>query len=607
MITRMPQKEWTNREVSGLLENLAAALQIKDAAKNKFRIIAYENAAAAVEHSTSELKDIWEEGKLDAVPGIGESMTQHLEELFKTGRSKHFEEILSGIPPATFELIKLPGIGPKTAHKLVTNFKISDTHPLEDVKKLAREGKIKDIEGFGEESQKEILETIEAYKADSQRLLYSYALERASEILNWVKQQKEATRVDTLGSLRRGVSTIGDIDLAVATKSPQVVLDHFVNFPKKTKVIEKGSASASIVIPGGIQVDLMVQDPASYGSLLQHFTGSKHHNIALREYALKKGLSLSEYGIRNLAPGGVKKVGTQKMEKFETEAAFYKYLGLEYIPPELREDAGEIEAAKEGKIPNLIEISDVKGDFQIHSDFDIETSHDLGVSSMEEIILKADSLGYEYLAFTEHNPSKGEHNVNQIIDLLKAKREAVDVLNYSFVKTKCKSVKKVFNSLEIDILPNGELPVPEEGLATLDFALVSVHSSFRQSRVEATKRVLSALAYPKVKIFAHPTARKLLNREGIDLEWEKIFAYCVKNKKFLEINGDPARLDLPDFLVKEAQSRGVQFSLGTDSHYVGGLDNMQFGVLVARRGWVTKDKVLCTQSLDAVEKLLEIR
>jgi DNA polymerase (family 10) len=291
--------------------------------------------------------------------------------------------------------------------------------------------------------------------------------------------------------------------------------------------------------------------------------------------------------------------------KFSDEKSFYNYLKLKWIPPELREDNGEIEAAVNNNLPKLIKEKDVRADLQIHSDFDIETSHDVGESSMEAIIEKADSLGYEYIAFTEHNPSKSRHSKSQITDIIKRKKEKVDKLSEKLKKDNYSNIKRVFNSLEIDILPSGKLPVPMEGLRFLDFALVSIHSSFKKTRKQMTDRVISALSHEKVKIFAHPTARKLNTREGVELDWETIFDYCVNNDKWLEINADPMRLDLPDFLVKDAVTNNVILTLGTDAHHKDMLDNMKYGVYVARRGWAQKENVVNTKSLDEFEKLLK--
>ncbi len=584
-------KTLTNIQIADLLRNVAASYQIQSEEKNRFKIIAYQRAADAVEHATSELKDIWDEGELDEVPGIGTSIAKHLDDLFKTGNSKHFDSLLRRIPTPVFELMKIQGIGPKTALKLVKNLGIKS---IDDLEKAAKANKISGLEGFGIDSQAAIIKSITEVKGRSRRLLFPYAQEIAFEVIDWLNKHPRVERADPLGSLRRKAATIGDIDISVATDEPQVVIEHFVKYPKAQRVLEMGVISAGIVVAGDVQVDLMVQPPDSYGSLLQHFTGSKHHNVALRNFALKKGLSLSEKGIKV----------NGKTEKFDTEEKFYAKLGLQWIPPELREDQGELAASLNNSLPQLIELKDVKADLQIHSNFDIETSHDLGLSSMEEVIKKAGELKYEYVAFTEHNPSRSKHTDQQIVDILKRKKDKVEEINYSFVKRMKTSVQKVFNSLEIDIMPDGRLATPDSALETLDFALVSIHSAFGLEKNEMTKRILSALAHPKVKIFAHPTGRKLTKRESVEADWERIFEYCAVNNKWIEINCDPMRLDLPDFLVKVAKDLEVKFTLGTDSHHWEGLGNMGNGVNVARRGWLTKNEVINTRSLAEFESMI---
>ncbi len=580
----MTTKPLTNLQIAELLRDVAASYQLKDQKKYYFQIIAYERAADAVEHATSELKDLWDDGKIEDIPGIGPGIAEHIDELFRYGKSKHFDDLMKDIPPEAFKLMELPGIGIKTAMKL-----IAEGDPKEVKAKLAQ---------------------VEAIKKKGKRHLLPYAAMIAHELMDYLMNEPAVLRVDPLGSLRRQAATVGDIDISVATNKPQTVLDYFVKYPKTQKIIEKGDRTASILLPGDVQIDLMTQPPESYGSLLQHFTGSKHHNIALREYSLKKGYSLSEYGIKTTSTG--------KMTKFKDEKTFYKFLGLSYIEPELREDTGEIEAAAAHKAPNLIKLQDVKADLQIHSNFNIETSHDLGESSMEDIIQKGNELGYEYLAFTEHNPSQKGHNDKDVVEILKRKREKVDELNYSIKNMDTKYIqmssaplrqgyeglKKVFNSLEIDILLDGKLPIPEEGLNLLDFVLVSIHSSFNLDRDSMTKRVLEALAHPKVKIFAHPTARKLNEREGVELNWPEIFDFCLKNDKWIEINADPMRLDLPDTLVREAVKKGVKLTFGTDAHHVDGMNNMVFGVSVARRGWAEKKDIINTKSLEEFERCL---
>lgn len=589
-------KNMTNLEIAELLRAVAASYHLKGEGKNRFRIVAYQRAADAIEHLSSEAKDLWDDEKLKDVSGIGASIASHLDEIFKTGKSKHFGKIMKGFPPAMFELMKVPGIGAKTAFKLSKKLKIKKAKgALKKLEKAVKKGEISGIEGFGEQSQEAIEKSIVETKGRKRRHILPYATGISEEVITWMKKSQAVKKVDSLGSLRRRASTVGDIDIAVSTNKPKEAIEHFTKYPKKRRILERGERTASIVIPGDVQVDLMVQTPTAYGALLQHFTGSKHHNIALREYAIKRGMSLSEYGI--------KKSG--KVMKVSTEEQFYKKLGMDYIPPELREDTGEIEAAINHKLPKLVELKDIKADLQMHSDFDIETSHDVGESSMENMIKRANDLGYEYIAFTEHNPSKSKHNEKQIIDLIKRKKEKVDKLNSSFVKKQKGSVKKVFNSLEIDILPDGRLPVPDKGIELLDFALISIHSSFRLEREKMTNRVLEGFKHPKVKIFAHPTGRMLGKREGVELNWPRIFEFCEKHKKYLEINAEPMRLDLPDTSVREAVKAGVKLSMGTDAHHADGLANMIYGVSVARRGWATKKDIISTLSFSKFDKIIK--
>lgn len=592
-----------------LFRSVAAAYSL-ERGDHRFQSIAYQRAADAVEHATSEMKDLWEEGKLQEVAGIGSAMASHLDELFKTGRSKHLEGLLKHYPEAVFELMKVPGIGVKSAFKLAKTLGISKAHgAIERLEEAAKKGRVKGIEGFGEDSESKILQSISETKSRSRRLLLPFAWEIADNLLVWLRKHPAVLRAEPLGSLRRFAATVGDIDIAVATKDPGAVVKHFTSYPKKSRVIEAGQASASLMLASEVQADLYLQPPESFGSLLQHLTGSKHHNIALRTYAVKIGYSLSEYGVvkttkREIDEGTEKgEMGTtwkhakKGLKKFATEEEFYKYLKMDWIPPELREDNGEIQAALAHQLPNLVELGQIKGDLQIHSNFPIEPSHDLGDDSMESIIEAAEALGYEYLAFTEHNPSVGAHTPAEIIELLKRKSVVIDKINYSREKRSGKGVRKVFNSLEIDIRPDGSLGVPEAGLELLDFALVAIHSSFRGSREEMTKRVLAGLEHPKAKILAHPAARMLNGRNGIDLDWEKVFDFCLKNNKWLEIDAEPARLDLPDVLVKEAVKRGVKLTLGTDSHNKEMLPMMKFGVAVARRGWAQAKDIVNTLPL----------
>ncbi|HLD01924.1 MAG TPA: hypothetical protein VJC10_03530 [Patescibacteria group bacterium] len=576
----------SNREIAMLLKNVAAAYAIKNEQKYRFQIIAYQKAADAIESSTSEVGDLIQDNKLNTLSGVGSSIQASLQELIKTGKVKHFQEIMEDVPKAVFPLLNIPSFGPKKAYKLVTHFKLNnDKTVIEDIEKIARTGKIADLEGFGEKSQSEIVKAIAEFHSGTTknvRMVLPFAQELAEKIITYLKQSPDVLEAYPLGSLRRQKSTIGDVDIAVATNKSQAVIEHFVNYPYKERVLEKGTVTAGLLVSGGKHIDLMVQPPDRFGSLLQHSTGSKQHNIHLREYALKKGLSLSERGIKKLD------AKTDTIEKFKTEEAFYNALGLDWMPPEIREDTGEIEAALSHTLPKLVELSDIKGDFHLHSSFPIEPSHDMGKDTMEIMIEKAKKLGYKYLGFSEHNPSLSKHTKEQIYSILAKRREKIEHLN--MVQ---KSVR-VFSLLETDILPNGSLAIDDKAAAYLDATLVSIHSVFGMDKKTMTKRVLTGLSHPKAKILTHPTGRLLNQRNGYELNWEEVFLFCKEQSKAVEINAFPNRLDLPDELVREALKYGVKFFIDTDSHAVEQMDMMRYGVSVAQRGWATKDDIMNT-------------
>lgn len=598
-------KNMNNQEIARLLRAVAAALEVKG--ENRFRIVAYQRAATSVEHATSEVKDLWDDNKLTSLPGVGANIAQHLDTLFKTGKVKHFEKIMSGLPEAMFEFLEIPEIGAKTALKLCKKLGITKAHSaLKRLEEAARDGEIRDIEGFGEESERNILEGIREFKERTRRMPLPYAQELAKKMIAYLEECSFAKEVYPLGSLRRKAATVGDIDIVVATNAPQKVINHFVNFKDKKKVLEKGERKASLLLKNGEQIDLRVQEKASFGSLLQHFTGSKQHNIHLREIAMKRDLSLSEYG--------VKKKG--KLIKFKDEKSFYNYLRMDWIPPELREDKGEIEAAQGKKLPNLVKLEDIRGDLHIHTSFNIETSHDLGKNSGLEIAKRAAEKGLNYIGFADHNPSTSQHNKEQIIGLIKRRSKYIEQIKATNKKIICEKssceksnqakLKKlfIFNGLEVDITPNGSLAVPNEGLELLDYVIASVHSSFRMSRDLMTNRVLKALEHPKVRILGHPTGRKLNKREGFEVDWDKIFAVCKKRNIFLEINAWPDRLDLPDVLVREAIKNGLKLVINTDAHALNDLDLMEYGVSVVRRGWAERRDIINTLSLEKLRAIL---
>ena len=574
----------TNLEVSKLLKNIAAAYSIQDEKKFRFQIIAYEKAAESIENSPTELKDLAKENKLTGIPGVGPTIQSRLEELFKTGKVQHFEDVLKDIPSAVFPLLDIPSFGPKKAFRLVSEFNLKDPETvIQDVVKIAMKGSIATLPGFGEKSQSDILRAIDEYgrgKTKSARMALPYANDLAENMLAYMRKCEAVIKVSPLGSLRRRRETIGDIDMAVATNDPKAVLDYFTAYPHKERVIERGERTSSIIVSSGKQIDLMVESPKGFGALLQHFTGSKAHNVHLREYALSKGLSLSDYGIR-------RKGSDDKYTLYDTEESFYAALGMDWVPPEMREDTGEIELALKHQLPKLIELKDIKGDFHLHSNYDVEQSHDAGQNSMEEMVEKALKLGYIYLGFSEHNPSLSKHSEKQILELLEKRLKFIERLRETYKKD-----IHIFSLLETDILPDGSLAIPEKGFDYLDGAIVSIHSVFTQDREKMTQRVLKGLSHPKAKIFAHPNARLINQRPPIELDWEQIFTYVKANDKALEINAAPQRLDLTDVLVREAVKRDIKMIIDTDSHALDQMDLMQYGVTVARRGWATKRDIL---------------
>ncbi|MBA3723821.1 MAG: hypothetical protein H0W89_02905 [Candidatus Levybacteria bacterium] len=574
----------TNLEISKILKNVASAYSIQDEKKYRFQIIAYDKAAESIEHSPTELRELYKDGKLSGIPGVGPTIQGRLEELLSTGKVAHFEEVLSSVPASVFPLLDVPSFGPKKAFRLVSEFDLQDPATvIADVVKIAKEGKIATLPGFGEKSQADILRAIEEYgrgKTKTARMVLPYAMELARKMIAYLEESPAVIRASTLGSLRRRRETVGDIDIAVATNDPKAVLDHFTAYPHKERIIERGERTSSIIVSSGKQIDLMVESPKGFGALLQHFTGSKAHNVHLREYALSKGLSLSDYGIR-------KRDTDDPYTLYETEESFYAVLGLQWVPPEMRENTGEIELALKNTLPTLLEIKDMKGDFHLHSSYPIEPSHDMGLNSMDEMIARALELGYTYLGFSEHNPSISKHTQKQVFDILSKRKDFIDKLNVKY-----KNTIRVFSLLETDILPNGSLAIEDDALQLLDGSIVSVHSAFDMDSDAMTQRVLKGLSHPKAKILAHPTGRLLNQRPAYELHWDQIFDYCLKHNKALEINAAPQRLDLPDIIVREAIKKGIKLFIDTDSHAINQMDLMEYGVSVARRGWATPNDIL---------------
>lgn len=574
--------KFTNKQVADLLREVSACYEANN--ENAFKIRAYSNAADAIEKIDSDIGDLWAERRLTDVPGVGKSLEEHLDELFRTGKSTHFNDVKKKFPRGMFSLLKIAGIGAKTALKLSMEFNLKDPDKaVSQLKKAGESGRIRNLPGFGAESEKKILQNIEKMAREEKRLPLYFADNISVKLISYLDEFPGVVRADPLGSLRRRVATVGDIDISVATKNSREVIAYFIKYPKITKVLSKGDVKASVLMDN-IQVDIMTQEPNSYGSLLQHFTGSKLHNIHLRELAKEKGLSLSEYGIKK---------GPQTL-KFDTEEGFYRFLGMQYIPPELRENMGEIELSLKNKLPKLVLPSGIKGDLQSHTVFSD------GENTFSEMVATAEKLGYEYFGITDHQRSLSTHTESEIIRLMETQREEIEHYNSSH-----RGMRVLFG-IEINVSADNKVLYPDRLLQKFDYAIGAIHTSFGQSKEQITERLLTLIENPHIKIIAHPTGRLLSEREGYSADWEAVFKACKKYNKVLEINGQPSRLDLPDSLVREAVRGGVMLSTNSDAHSTTDLDFMNYAVSVARRGWCESRNIINTMPLQELLEFLDV-
>ncbi len=574
---------FTNAQISELFRNIAAAYEILG--ENRFKIIAYEKAAETIAGLPLSVQSSLK----DELPGIGKTIRSHLEELFKSGKVSHFESVFSKVPTAVFPLLSVSGIGPKKAYKLVQTLKLTKPDTvIDDLYIACKKRKIETIEGFGEKSQEDLIRHIEEYRKGAvkeKRIRLDEALFIAQSVVVHMKQSPDVEKIDTLGSLRRRAESIGDIDIAVATLNPESVLSHFLMYPHES-VIERGPSGASLLLANGRQIDLRVGHPDSYGAMLQYFTGSKNHNIALRSYALDRGVSLNEYGIKNMKTG--------KLKKIPDEKRFYKELGMQWIPPVLREDTGEVRAAIDGELPALIQPDDIRGDLHIHDAYDIHSSHDIGTATFKEILIKTEQTGYSYIGISDHNPRISHSSEKDICTVLKRRKSYYEHEYYSYTKS-TRTPIMYFTMLEVDITPSGDLALPDNAFDYLDAVIVSVHSSFTMPIEQMTERIRKAIsAHPKVRILGHPTGRLIGSRRSIEADWSDIFRLAAQRSVVMEINAHPSRLDLPDALIREAVKHGLKCAINTDSHDLDGMDVMQYGVWTAQRGWLEKKDVVNT-------------
>lgn len=568
-----------NSEVAKVFQDIADLLELKG--ENVFKIRAYQKAARAIEHHPRELEAMLDEGEdLQSIPGVGEAIAKKTAELIATGKLGYYENLKAEFPEGITNLLAIPGIGPKTANKLSSELGISSVDELE---RAINDGRVAKLFRLGEKTADNILHQIQALRRKDQRIPIGEALPIVEEIIAALRSIPGVRNLTAAGSLRRFQETVGDIDLMGTADNPKDVIDAFVALPLVKQVLGQGPTKATVIVSGGLQVDLRMVEHDSFGSLLQYFTGNKQHNIALRERWHKQGLKLSEYGITVIA--------TDKLEKFATEEAFYRRLGMQYIPPELREAQGEIEKAEQGAIPKLVELSDIKGDLHTHTEW--SDGHD----SIEELARTAQDMGYQYIAITEHSTGRG---IAHGLDVERVKEQVAEIKALN----ERPSGIRVLTGIEVDIRADGSLDLPDEILAELDIVTAAVHSAMNQSAEKMTRRVITAIENPDVDMIAHPTCRLIGEREPVAIDLEAVFRAAAKYNKIMEINAMPDRLDLKDIHAFRARELGVKLAIGTDAHSTAHLGFMRFGVGVARRAWCEPQHILNTLPLAGLSGFL---
>jgi len=563
-----------NFEIVKVLYEIAELLEMKQV---QFKPQAYRKAAQNIENLSEDIEDVYKKGNLEDIPGIGESIAFKIKELIETNHLEYLEELRKEFPTGLLELLKVEGIGPKIAMQLSKELGITNISELESA---AREGKIRTIKGFGPKKEENILHAIEFFKTSQDRFLLVDIIPIAYDIEQYMKKLKFVSKIDIAGSIRRKKETIGDIDMLVVTKQAENAIKHFVQYPKISQILSQGEIRSTIVVNNGIQMDLRIIDPESYGAGLLYFTGAKEHNIELRDLARKKNWKLNEYGLFEQKNNSLL-VG-------KTELDIYKKLGMSYIEPELRENRGEIELALKNKLPNLIIPLDIKGDLHVHSNWSD------GSDSIESIAKEAAKLGYEYVAICDH--SKGlkiaggldeKEFREQFKEIEKVNRLSEDLT--------------ILAGVELNIDSEGKLDLSNDILKDFDFVVASIHSGFKQDEKQIMKRVSNAMHNDHVRAIGHPTGRIINKREPLKLDLISLFKLATELDIFLEINAFPDRLDLSDINCFKARDHDVKLYIGTDAHSVNQLQFMEYGVSVARRGSLEANKLL--NSLDLKDLL----
>lgn len=564
-----------NQIIAEIFQEIGEYLDMQDV---PFKPRAYEKASEIIASLSFNLGDLYKKGGIAAlkeIAGIGESTAEKIEEYLKTGKIKFYEELKKKTPVDLTNLRRVGGLGPK---KIKALYKKLDIKNLEELESAAKAGKIKSLEGFGAKSEENILKGIEFLKRSKGRFLYGYLSSEIKKIENDLRKIKGVSRLDIVGSIRRRKETIGDVDILIESKNSAPVMDFFTSMDGVLQVLAKGDTKSAVLLKSGIQVDLRVVDKKSYGAALSYFTGSKDHNVALRKVAIEYGMKLNEYGLYKISDDG-----EEKYVAGETEGDIYSALKMDYIPPELRENRGEIELARAKKLPKLINYGDLKGDLQT------QTNWTDGDASIEEMVNAAIKYGLEYIAITDHTKRLAMTNGLNEKRILEQMKE-IDRLNKKLEKEGIKF--KILKSTECDILEDGSLDMPDEVLKQLDIVSISVHSLFNLSEKEQTERIKKAMSNLYVNIFFHPTGRRLGKRDPYAVSVPEIIKYAKEKGIVLEINSQPERLDLNDEYIKMCVESGVKMSIDSDAHSIGSFSYLDLGVGLARRGWATKEDII---------------
>ncbi len=565
-----------------ILEEIGVLLELKG--ENPFKSRAYYSAARAVELiGEEELKKLAREDKLKDVKGIGSAINEKLKELILTGRLNYYEELRASIPEGLFEVLKVPGLGPRKARTLYEMLEITN---LAELEYACRENRLVNLKGFGKKTQDNILDGIDFIRRYQGRYFYSEARRIAETLLHKVKEFPELGEVSLAGSIRRCMEIVRDIDLVASTDEPARLTQYFTELPVVTEVIAHGDTKASVRLDEGINADLRVVKKDEFPYALHHFTGSKEHNTALRHRAKKMELKINEYGLF--------RVKDEKLVTCRDEKEFFAALDLNYIPPELRENYGEIEAAEDDRLPDLIKKDDIRGIFHVH------TTYSDGANTLEEVIRHCIKLGYEYVGISDHSQS-AYYAGGLKEEELKKQREEIEALREKYPDL------SIFCGVESDIKADGSLDYPDDILKELDFVIASVHSSLKMERAKMNERLIRALSHPQVIMLGHPTNRLLLGRNSSALDLEKIFQAALDNGVILELNASPARLDLDWRHLKQIKEMKLKVSINPDAHSLENFEDTNLGVSVARKGWLEKEDVFNTLSRSEVEEYLKVR